>query len=71
MIDTEVLKQKLLEKVADLPEERLREVLDFIDFLKAREGGREDPILKVAGCLSGNSISAEEIEEELYGKEPS
>jgi len=70
MIDTEVLKQKLLEKVADLPEERLREVLDFIDFLKAREGG-EDPILKVAGCLSGNSISAEEIEEELYGKEPS
>ncbi|HPZ40678.1 MAG TPA: DUF2281 domain-containing protein [Candidatus Atribacteria bacterium] len=71
MIDTEVLKQKLLEKVADLPEERLREVLDFIDFLKAREEGGEDPILKVAGCLSGNSISAEEIEEELYGKEPS
>ncbi len=71
MIDTEVLKQKLLEKVADLPEERLREVLDFIDFLKTREEGGEDPILKVAGCLSGSSISAEEIEEELYGKESS
>ncbi len=32
MIDTEVLKQKLLEKVADLPEERLREVLTLSTF---------------------------------------
>ncbi|MDI3543239.1 MAG: hypothetical protein PWP57_843 [Candidatus Atribacteria bacterium] len=62
----------MIDTVADLPEERLQEVLDFIDFLKTREeAGGEDPILKVAGCLSGNSISAEEIEEELYGKESS
>ena len=29
----------------------------------------EDPILNVAGCLSGKSLSAEDIERELYGGE--
>lgn len=28
----------------------------------------KDPILKVIGCLSGESLSNEEIENELYGK---
>jgi hypothetical protein len=27
----------------------------------------EDPMLRVAGCLSGKPISATEIEKELYG----
>jgi hypothetical protein len=31
--------------------------------------GADDPILRVAGCLSGSPLSAEEIEAELYGKE--
>lgn len=70
MSDTEVLGQKLLERVADLPEARLREVLDFIDFLRTREKGEQDSILEVAGCLSGSPLSAEEIEEELYGEDP-
>ena len=30
----------------------------------------DDPILQVAGCLSGSCLSAEDIEQELYGKEP-
>jgi len=68
--DTEVLRQKLLEKVADLPETRLQEILDFVDFLRARERENEDSILKVAGCLTGSPLSAEQIEEELYGEEP-
>ena len=67
---TEVLRQKLLEKVTDLPEARLQEVLDFIDFLRTREKGERDPILEVAGCLSGKPLSAAEIEEELYGENP-
>ena len=67
---TDVLKQQLLEKVTDLSEARLQEVLDFIDFLRLREQKNEDPILRVAGCLSGNPLSAEAIDEELYGKEP-
>ena len=69
-VATDVLKQQLLEKVTDLPEARLQEVLDFIDFLRLREQKSEDPILRVAGCLSGSPLSAEAIDEELYGKEP-
>lgn len=67
---TEVLRQQLLEKVTDLSEVRLQEVLDFVDSLRQREQQREDPLLRVAGCLSGNPLSAEAIEEELYGEEP-
>jgi len=40
----DVLKQQLLEKVTDLSEARLQEVLDFIDFLRLREQRSEDPI---------------------------
>jgi hypothetical protein len=69
-VATDALKQQLLEKITDLSEARLQEVLDFIDFLRLREQKSEDPILRVAGCLSGNPLSTEAIDEELYGKEP-
>lgn len=69
-VATDVLKQQLLKKVTDLPEARLQEVLDFIDFLRSREQKDEDPILRVVGCLSGEPLSTETIDEELYGKEP-
>lgn len=32
------------------------------------ENDQEDPILRVAGCLSGPPLSASEIEDELYGE---
>ena len=70
MEQAEFLKEKLLEKVSDLPDDRLQEVLDFVDFLRSRKRRVEDPILNVAGCLSGSPLSVREIEEELYGKEP-
>lgn len=70
MGDADALRQKLLRKIAGLPEGRLREVIDFVDFLKLRERGERDSILEVAGCLSGSPLSAEEIEEELYGENP-
>ncbi len=69
-VATEMLKQKLLEKITDLSEARLQEVVDFVDFLRLREQRSEDPILRIAGCLSGSPLSAEEIEDELYGKDP-
>lgn len=69
-VATDMLKQQLLEKVTDLSEARLQEVLDFIDFLRLREQKGEDPILRVAGCLSGSPLSAKAIDEELYGEEP-
>ena len=43
-----VLKQKLLEKITELPEARLQEVLDFVDFFKSRKPRVEDPILHVS-----------------------
>ena len=63
----ESVKEKLLEKITDLPESRLQEVLDFVNFLRSRAINDEDPILKVAGCLSGKPLSVNEIEENLYG----
>ena len=66
----ESLKGELFEKISRLSKSRLQEVLHFVDFLATREREMEDPILKVAGCLSGSPLSAEEIEEELYGKDP-
>jgi hypothetical protein len=51
-----------------LPDYKLKEVLDFIEFLGSKREENEDPILRVAGCLSGNALSVGEIEEELYGK---
>jgi len=60
-----IFRQNLLEKISDLPEDKLQEVLDFVDFLGSRKPEIEDPILNVAGCLFGS-----EIEEELYGRTP-
>jgi len=48
-----VYKKKIIENIEELPESNLKEVLDFIKFLKSKRKSREDPILKVAGCLSG------------------
>lgn len=70
MSPPESLKQKLIERLDVLSEIRLQEVLDFVDFLNTRDQCDEDPILQVAGCLSGNPLSTEEIEEELYGGNP-
>jgi Protein of unknown function (DUF2281) len=69
-VELEGLKKQLLEKVTDLPEARVQEVLDFVDFLRLREQSSEDTILQVAGCLSGPPLSAGDIEDELYGKDP-
>lgn len=62
-------KEKILEKIVELPEHRLKEVLDFVEFLRSKRENSEDPILRVAGCLSGSALSAEEIEENLYGEQ--
>jgi hypothetical protein len=66
-----IFRENLLEKISDLPEDRFQEVLDFVDFLRSRKPRIEDdPILNVAGCLSGSPVSGSEIEEELYGRVP-
>jgi len=65
-----IFRENLIEKISGLPEDRLQEVLDFVDFIKSRKPKVDDPILNVAGCLSGKPLSGSEIEEELYGRTP-
>lgn len=50
-----------------MPNYRLKEILDFIEFIRSKKEEIEDPILNVAGCLSGKSLTAKEVEEDLYG----
>jgi len=69
MESQKALKEKLLVRLDNLRESQLQVVLDFVDFLKSREKGSEDPILRVAGSLSGSPLTAKEIEKELYGEE--
>lgn len=61
------LKEDILEKLEQLPEPALQQVRDFVEFLSQKALVEEDPVLAVAGILSGDSLSAEEIERELYG----
>ncbi|OGS71110.1 MAG: hypothetical protein A3F91_08285 [Flavobacteria bacterium RIFCSPLOWO2_12_FULL_35_11] len=63
-----VYKKRIIETLEELPESKLKEVLDFIEFLRNKRKKNEDPILRVSGCLSGDSLSAKEIEEALYGE---
>ena len=62
------LKERIVEKLDHLPEPNLREVLDFVEFLAWRTVEQDEPLLSVAGILSGKMLSAQEIEQELYGE---
>ena len=61
------LRERIIEKLEYLPESNLRQVLSFVEFLTWRATDQDEPLLSVAGVLSGKMLSAEEIEEELYG----
>ena len=61
------LRERIVEKLDHLPEPNLRQVLDFVEFLTWKATDQDEPLLSVAGVLSGEMLSAEEIEEELYG----
>ena len=65
---TASLRKELVEKLDDLPESRLREVLAFVEFLTWQTIGQDEPLLSIAGILSGEALSAKQIEQELYGK---
>jgi hypothetical protein len=60
-------RERIVEKLEYLPESNLRQVLSFVEFLTWRATEQDEPLLSVAGVLSGEMLSAEEIEEELYG----
>lgn len=58
----------LIAKIKELPQHRLTEVIDFVDFLRSRSQEQDDPILDIMGCLSGDPLSSQEIENELTGR---
>lgn len=61
------LKEDIRERLEELPEPALREVLSFVDFISRKGVREEEPVLAVAGILSGEALSTRDIEQELYG----
>jgi len=73
----EGLKERLVKELDRLPEERLQEVLDFVEYIIVKESRsltskpleeldpEKDPILKFVGGVSHCSL-AKDIDEELY-----
>lgn len=62
--------QALLQKLLQLPPDKITEVEDFVDFLLAKNQDNplaEEPLLSVVGLLSGKPLTVDEIETELYG----
>ncbi|HEX3720662.1 MAG TPA: hypothetical protein VH595_22150 [Verrucomicrobiae bacterium] len=61
------LKERIIEKLEGLPEPALKQVMDYLTFLRWQDVEEVSSLLSVAGGLSGPPISATEIEQELYG----
>ena len=64
----------IIERIKSLPEESIREVADFIEFLEAKrkrlvkgEGEKEDPLSNVIGICEGPSDLAERHDRYVYG----
>ena len=60
------LREQIVERLDRLRDSELREVLSYVEFLTWR-APEEEPLLSVMGILDGSPLSAEEIEQELYG----
>ncbi len=79
MYDVNTLKEELIEEINKLPEDKLREVLDFVGYLLSKVHSApavepeedldpsKDPILKMIGRVSHGSL-AKDIDKELYGE---
>ena len=70
-------REYIIERIKSLPEENVKEVADFIEFLEAkrkklvkeREGREEgDPLTKVIGICEGPSGLAERHDKYIYAK---
>lgn len=58
----------ILKKVSLLPDEKVNEIIDYIDNLLDKHGIANDPLANVIGTVSGEGISSREIDEQLYDK---
>ncbi len=71
-------KAQILEALDALPEDRQREVLDYVESLRAKDDSRsknrrrnpeDDPILDVIGSVNAD-LGSDRIDEILYGEDP-
>jgi len=72
-----MIKQRLLTTIEEIPESKLGEALDFMEFLLKKERNQKkekldlepgkDPILEFIGGVSHGSL-AKDIDSELYGE---
>lgn len=78
MAKTSSLKRKLLTEIADLPEDKLQEVIDFVGYLKAKAeeakskkeaklDPKKNPLRKLIGMVTHGAL-AKDIDRELYGE---
>jgi hypothetical protein len=64
--------EMIAERARELPLDQQREVLDFVEFLRARQAPKR-PLVDVAGLWKGFDVSPEDIEQarrELWGGFP-
>ena len=71
------IKERLFTTIEEIPEDKLEELLDFMEFLLEKERHRKngilyldpdkDPILEYIGGVS-NGFLAKNIDSELYGE---
>lgn len=61
------VKQQLMSRLELLPDRRLSEVLDFVEFIASRRDDSDEPLLSLSGTLKATPLSAEALEAELYG----
>jgi hypothetical protein len=69
------IEQQVVEKLRDLPPEKQQEVLDFVDFLKAKNGDPKKPLRSLRGLRADLNIhiTEEDIAEarrEMWGNFP-
>ena len=74
-----IQREHIIERIKSLPDESLKEVTDFIEFLEAKrkraveeEGEKKeegDPLSKVIGICEGPSDLAERHDKYVYGAE--
>ena len=61
------VKQQLMSKLDLLPDRRLSEVLDFVEFIASRRDDADEPLLSLSATLNAKPLSAEALEAGLYG----
>ena len=69
------IEQQVIEKFRDLPAEKQKEVLDFVDFLKEKNGGPKKPCRNLLGLWADLNIQITEEDtaqarREMWGNFP-